>query len=339
MASLALGVKFTPASTGAGSFVYSAAIVGYMAPSAYPMVDGKTYRYRAESTDLSQWEFGSGVWTAATGTLTRVVSFSSTGGTVSFSTIPMVGITAFPADVLQFDDAMTLTTAQKAQAQSNLLLVPTMQIFLTGSGTYTPTSTNVRFIRVIGQAGGGGGSGSGLNPSVGGGNGTGGGATTFGSSLLTANGGVAGAYGAGGVAGGAGGTATIGAGATGMTIIGGSGGGGIYQNSTTHNLPGGVGGSSFLGGAGWSQAQAPGGAGAANTGGGGAGGGCNAIAQMTSGSGGGAGGAFKAIITSLLSSYAYSVGPGGSGGSAGTSGFVGGSGGSGGIWIEEYYGT
>jgi parallel beta-helix repeat protein len=120
MASLALGVKFTPASTGAGSFVYSAAVAGFMAPSAYPMVNGKTYRYRAESADLSQWEFGSGVWTSGTGTLTRVVSFSSTGGTVSFSTIPQVGITVFPGDVLLFDDVMTLTAAQQAQARANI---------------------------------------------------------------------------------------------------------------------------------------------------------------------------------------------------------------------------
>ena len=120
MASLALGAKFVPASNGTGDFVYSATIQGYRSPTS-ALTDGKTYRYRAESSDMSEWEYGTGVWSSSTSTLTRAtVAFSSTGAKVSFTLAPTVGIIQFVEDVLQFDDAMSLTSGQKAQAQSNL---------------------------------------------------------------------------------------------------------------------------------------------------------------------------------------------------------------------------
>jgi hypothetical protein len=123
MASLALGVKFNPASAGTADFVYSSAVAGYVGPAATSpaMADGKTYRYRAESADLSQWEFGYGVYTAATQTIARsTIQLSSTGAKVSFTVPPQVGVTAFPADVLLFDDAMALTALQKNQARNNI---------------------------------------------------------------------------------------------------------------------------------------------------------------------------------------------------------------------------
>ncbi|UZE51902.1 hypothetical protein ONR75_15840 [Rhodopseudomonas sp. P2A-2r] len=119
MASLVLGVKFIPASAGAGSFVFAAAVTGYLAPTA--AMDGKTYRYRAENPlSPSEWEWGATVYSNSTGTFTRVVSFSSTGGTVAFTGIPQVGLLLFPADILQFDDAMSLTTAQQGMGRANI---------------------------------------------------------------------------------------------------------------------------------------------------------------------------------------------------------------------------
>ena len=118
MASLALGVKFVPASNGTGDFVASSTVTGFRAASN--LVDGKTYRYRAENSALTEWEFGTGVWTSSTSTLTRTVSFSSTGSKINFTVAPQVGIIQFVDDVLQFDDAMTLTNAQKNRAQTNI---------------------------------------------------------------------------------------------------------------------------------------------------------------------------------------------------------------------------
>lgn len=124
MASLALGVKFSPASSGTGDFVYSSTVTGYRSPTA-ALVNGKTYRYRAENATLTEWEFGYGVWNSSTSTLARTtVSFSSTGSKVSFTAAPVVGIVLYPDDVLQFDDTMSLTATQKAQGRTNVYAAP-----------------------------------------------------------------------------------------------------------------------------------------------------------------------------------------------------------------------
>ena len=44
MASLALGVRFLPNSTGTGDFIYSSTLQGYRSPTS-ALTNGKTYRY------------------------------------------------------------------------------------------------------------------------------------------------------------------------------------------------------------------------------------------------------------------------------------------------------
>jgi hypothetical protein len=123
MASLALGVRFTANASGTGDFVTSGAVQGYRDASV--LTDTKIYRYRAESADLSQWEYGYGAWSAGSSTLARTtVSFSSTGSKVSFSAAPQVSIVPFVEDILAFDDAMSLTAAQKAQGRQNAYAAP-----------------------------------------------------------------------------------------------------------------------------------------------------------------------------------------------------------------------
>jgi hypothetical protein len=118
-ASLALGIRFAAASAGSGSFVDSGAVTGYRAASGN-LTNGKTYRYRAESATLSEWEWGTGVWNSGTSTLTRTVSFSSSGSTVVFTAAPQVAITIEPADILSFADVQTFSSAEQARAQLNL---------------------------------------------------------------------------------------------------------------------------------------------------------------------------------------------------------------------------
>lgn len=196
---------------------------------------------------------------------------------------------------------------------------PTVQVFTSGSGTYT-TPSKVKWIRVHMVGGGGGGASQ---------NGTAGGTgnnTTFGT--LTANGGSGGS----GVIGGGGGSGSVGVGWSGSVISGANGGGG-FQTVTANVLPaGGLGGNSVFGGGGSSTGGAGGSSGTANTGGGGGGGGSSA---NNSGGGGGAGGFVIAINTSPGVSFSYSIG---SGGSAGTGGQTNGAaGGSGIIIVEEFY--
>lgn len=219
---------------------------------------------------------------------------------------------------------------------------PTIQKFTSGSGTYTtPAGVLYLHIQMVGGGGGGGGSGSTSGTA-----GTNGGDTTFGTSLLTASGGVKGVWGAS--PGGAGGAASLGSGPIGFAVAGGTGQGGAKNGGTVSNasagLMGGQGGASFFsgGGAGGSgdtvgSGPSAGNSPATNSG---AGGGGAAGAQQNSnwsGVGGGAGGFVDAIITSPIASYSYAVGAAGTGQGAGTSGAAGGDGAAGVIIVREYY--
>ncbi len=101
MAIMADAIKFVPASSGTGDFVYSSTTVGYRSPVSN-LTNGATYNYRAESADLTQWEIGSGTWTSASSTLARTtIIYSSTGAKVSFSAAPTVGVVGLSATVAQ----------------------------------------------------------------------------------------------------------------------------------------------------------------------------------------------------------------------------------------------
>jgi hypothetical protein len=95
--------RFTAASSGTGSFVVSAAVTGYQTPASAGAVNTAVYRYRAESTDLSQWEVGYGVYTTADVTLTRAtILFNSSGGAsaINFTAAPQVAVTLLAEDLV-----------------------------------------------------------------------------------------------------------------------------------------------------------------------------------------------------------------------------------------------
>lgn len=220
-----------------------------------------------------------------------------------------------------------------AAASSTSFTAPTVQVFLSGSGTYTtPTSPAPLYIEIDMVGGGGGGAGS-SNNSANGGSGGAGGDTTFGTSLLTANGGGAGNPNASGF--GTGGGFTVNSPAIKKVATSGSDSfvAGIGDVATL----GGSGGGSAWNGSGAGGANSAGSAAKTNSGSGGGGGGNPGTAGSRYGSGGGAGGHIIAIINSPSATYPYAVGAGGSAGSAGTSGFVGGTGGAGGIAVTEHY--
>lgn len=207
-------------------------------------------------------------------------------------------------------------------------VAPTIQKFLSGSGTYT-TAASVLYIRVVMVGAGGGGGGSGSTGSTAGGTG---GTTTFGSSLLTCTGGVGGTLVAsGGSANG--GTATLNSPAVGISMTGSQGEGASF-NGTAFTVAGAAGAASVFGGAAAGLENNPGQSATANSGSGGAGGGSTGGGA---GGGGGAGAYIDAIIYTPSATYAYSVGAAGAQGSPGTGGSSGGLGGSGAIYVYEYY--
>lgn len=121
--------KFNATSSGTGDFVVSSAVTGYQMPASAGAVNGATYRYRAESADLSQWEVGFGAYTVGSTTLARTTMlFTSTGSKVSFSAAPIVGIVAVAEDMLniaseaQAEAGTDNTTAMSPQAVSQGIL-------------------------------------------------------------------------------------------------------------------------------------------------------------------------------------------------------------------------
>jgi hypothetical protein len=194
------------------------------------------------------------------------------------------------------------------------LATRTVQVFTSGSGTYTtPTGCKAIFIRCVG--GGGGGAGAGTGAGAGGS----GGSTTF--STLTA------AFGTGGQVTGGGGDGGVGTNGD-VNVrggFGGFGGGGATQNA-------GGGGSTPLG-CGGGVVPTGGYNGTAAAGYGAAGGGASSPASG-SGGGGGAGGYVEKLISSPAATYSYAIGAAGAAGAGGT---VGAAGTSGVIIVTESY--
>lgn len=274
-----------------------------------------------------------------TGLTTTTAYGLITGGTTATGNFQNAGTgTSGQIYVSGGASALGSWTSSLPQGILNNISAPTVQTFLSGSGTYT-TPANVRSLRVMAVAGGGGGGGSSSSAANAGTGGTGGN-TTFGSTVIALNGGAGGSPQAS--SGGAGGTGSL-SGAVGLVVSGGDGHPpGMFSTVITTNYSsGGSGGASALGGAG--QGGAPnsgvstGSAGKVNTGGGGGGANIGALASSYAGAGGGAGAYADVIITSPAATYAYAVGAAGTAGTAGTSGSAGSAGGSGGIWVFEFY--
>jgi hypothetical protein len=245
------------------------------------------------------------------------VAVTNGGSTVTIS--PDLQINSVP-------NALVAETLQ-GQTPSQIFHAPTVSVFTSGSGTYTvPTGTHFLKIEMVGGGGGGGGAGgNGSNaPSIVGGSG---GNTTFGG-FLTAGGGLTDTSGSGGI----GGVASIGSPAIAeVQLAGHSGPGWFYDYGTNAPMIGQTGGQSPFGGAGVAGTAAT-----ANSGSGGGGGSTNSASGIFDGPGGASGGYVKAIISSPVSTYSYTVGAGGTAGPALSNGSGGGGGGSGIIIVEAY---
>ena len=116
-------VMFVPASAGAGSFVVNTAVQGYRTPAAAGAVNGAVYSYRAESSDLSQWEVGFGTYTSGTTTLARTTVVANSAGTtaaIGFAAPPNVGVVELTKYILSFDTLMGLNATEQNTGRYNL---------------------------------------------------------------------------------------------------------------------------------------------------------------------------------------------------------------------------
>ncbi len=125
-------VKFNPTAGSTTDWTFSTAVSGYQSPSAGGVVNGRLYKYFAVSADLSQWEIGEGAYNTGTGVLARttVLYNSSATGTatgqsgagtkINFSTAPIVAVVGLKEDLISIEEANAFSTAQKAQARTNI---------------------------------------------------------------------------------------------------------------------------------------------------------------------------------------------------------------------------
>lgn len=123
-------VFFRALSGGTGDFVVDTPIQGYQTPAAASAANGATYGYRAESDDLTQWEYGTTVYTVSGTSCTRVVSGNSLGTTakINFTAPPKVGFVELSA---QLSSAASLTSG----------IIPSIGRIATG------TSDGKKFVR------------------------------------------------------------------------------------------------------------------------------------------------------------------------------------------------
>lgn len=118
------GVKFVAVSVGTVDYVVSSAALGYQTPAAAGVLTGWAGSYRAESSDLSQWEYGTTVLTITLGT---VYTFSRTVVGNSLGTTAKINFTAAPA--------VLLSASAEDLANASLLLTGTVGSGRLGSGT------------------------------------------------------------------------------------------------------------------------------------------------------------------------------------------------------------
>jgi hypothetical protein len=118
--------RFTPTTGGTGDFVVSAATTGYLTPANAGAANGATYRYRAESADLSQWEVGFGTYTSGTTTLARttILKSSNANAKVNFGAAPAVALVYLAEDAMSSQNNLA-DVASTSTSLSNLGGVPT----------------------------------------------------------------------------------------------------------------------------------------------------------------------------------------------------------------------
>ena len=115
MVKLVNRAKMTTATTGTGTITLGSAVDGFQTFAAAGVSNGETVRYCIED-GTSNFELGSGVFTASGTTLTRVVSESSnSGNAINLSGDAIVFITAIAADLQPTTLTTTVFTATANQ--------------------------------------------------------------------------------------------------------------------------------------------------------------------------------------------------------------------------------
>jgi len=134
MVKLVNRAKMTTSTTGTGTITLGSAVDGFQTFTAAGVSNGETVRYCIED-GTSNFELGSGVFTASGTTLTRVVSESSnSNNAINLSGDAIVFITAIAADIQPTTFTTTVFTATANQTTFSVsYTVGFAEVFLNGS--------------------------------------------------------------------------------------------------------------------------------------------------------------------------------------------------------------
>jgi hypothetical protein len=118
MVKLVNRAKVSTSSTGAGTITLGSAVSGYQTFASAGVTDGQTVRYVIE--DGSNWEIGTGTYTASTTELSRTLDESSTGSLLNLTGSAVVFVTAAAADLqelITFAETFALPTSDGTTGQ------------------------------------------------------------------------------------------------------------------------------------------------------------------------------------------------------------------------------
>lgn len=145
MADFITNCGFVPTLGGTTDWVFSLAVSGYQSPANAQAVNGATYVVRAQSADLTQWEYAAGAYNSGTGTFARTTVLYNSSGTgtkqggagtkINFASVPqIVAVVAVAEELLQAHTInpnvrLTLTsgtpiTTADVTAATNLYVTP-----------------------------------------------------------------------------------------------------------------------------------------------------------------------------------------------------------------------
>ncbi len=126
--------KMTTSTTGTGTITLGSVVDGYQTFAAAGVSDGDSVRYVIED-GTSNWEIGSGTYTASGTTLSRTPSESSGGGSaIDLSGDAIVFISAIASDIQPVTYVTTTFTATAAQTTFTVsYTVGLVEVFLNGA--------------------------------------------------------------------------------------------------------------------------------------------------------------------------------------------------------------
>jgi hypothetical protein len=135
-------VLFNPTAGGTTDWTVSSAVTGFLTPASAGAINGTVYRYRAQSIDLTQWEFGEGAYNTTGPVLARTTIRQSSNSNlkVTFTAAPQIALVASMEDGL--DSFFSVNTITGTTYSTNVISdLDSLLIFTTAASCAVTLTT------------------------------------------------------------------------------------------------------------------------------------------------------------------------------------------------------